>query len=170
MSMDSLPPPGWYRDPDQGDQERYFDGSSWTDHRRMAEAAVSTATPDVPMTHTHAPSRAVSEPVSVPSPAEVVYDSTESVKATWIYPLFLAVGCTMAASWMPPLFISAILAAISAYFGLMAQRGVTRGDLQGAKAHAVKSRRFRRYTHISLPITFILGVFFFLLGLALLLG
>ncbi|MFD5312722.1 DUF2510 domain-containing protein [Streptomyces ardesiacus] len=33
------PPPGWYRDPSAPHQERWWDGTAWTDHRRTPEPA-----------------------------------------------------------------------------------------------------------------------------------
>lgn len=35
--MSSPPPPGWYRDPSYPLVERWWDGSTWTDHRRTPE-------------------------------------------------------------------------------------------------------------------------------------
>ncbi|MFB6788874.1 DUF2510 domain-containing protein [Streptomyces olivaceus] len=32
------PPPGWYRDPSAPHQERWWDGTAWTEHRRTPEA------------------------------------------------------------------------------------------------------------------------------------
>ncbi|MET9255949.1 DUF2510 domain-containing protein [Streptomyces sp. NPDC003717] len=32
------PPPGWYRDPTAPHQERWWDGTAWTEHRRVPEA------------------------------------------------------------------------------------------------------------------------------------
>ncbi|WP_217141563.1 DUF2510 domain-containing protein [Streptomyces sp. AC627_RSS907] len=32
------PPPGWYRDPSGPHQERWWDGTAWTEHRRAPEA------------------------------------------------------------------------------------------------------------------------------------
>ncbi|WP_153182897.1 DUF2510 domain-containing protein, partial [Streptomyces sp. E5N298] len=31
------PPPGWYRDPSAPHQERWWDGTAWTEHRRAPE-------------------------------------------------------------------------------------------------------------------------------------
>ncbi|MGW3190156.1 DUF2510 domain-containing protein [Streptomyces ardesiacus] len=33
------PPPGWYRDPSAPHQERWWEGTAWTDHRRTPEPA-----------------------------------------------------------------------------------------------------------------------------------
>ncbi|MGW4548265.1 DUF2510 domain-containing protein [Streptomyces violaceorubidus] len=33
------PPPGWYRDPSAPHQERWWDGTAWTEHRRATEPA-----------------------------------------------------------------------------------------------------------------------------------
>ncbi|WP_399896846.1 DUF2510 domain-containing protein [Streptomyces sp. BBFR51] len=33
------PPPGWYRDPSAPHQERWWDGTAWTEHRRALETA-----------------------------------------------------------------------------------------------------------------------------------
>jgi len=35
-----LPPPGWYRDPEAPELQRWWDGSQWSEHRR----------PDLPLT------------------------------------------------------------------------------------------------------------------------
>ncbi|MEX0836075.1 MAG: CD225/dispanin family protein [Nitriliruptor sp.] len=37
--MSDGPVPGWYADPEQPGGERYWDGSSWTPHRRPSAAA-----------------------------------------------------------------------------------------------------------------------------------
>ena len=34
--MSELPPAGWHPDPDDPSQQRYWDGSSWTEHRAPA--------------------------------------------------------------------------------------------------------------------------------------
>ncbi|MBO1331746.1 DUF2510 domain-containing protein [Streptomyces sp. VRA16 Mangrove soil] len=39
MSSPSAPPPGWYPDPKAPSTERWWDGVSWTDHRRQPGAA-----------------------------------------------------------------------------------------------------------------------------------
>ncbi|MFD5455748.1 DUF2510 domain-containing protein, partial [Streptomyces olivaceus] len=36
--MSMTPPPGWYRDPSAPHQERWWDGTAWTEHRRTPEA------------------------------------------------------------------------------------------------------------------------------------
>ena len=33
---DELPPAGWYDDPENSTQLRYWDGRAWTEHRRLA--------------------------------------------------------------------------------------------------------------------------------------
>ncbi|MBE4736577.1 MULTISPECIES: DUF2510 domain-containing protein [Streptomyces] len=38
--MSSSPPPGWYRDPSFPLTERWWDGTTWTDHRRQPEQPV----------------------------------------------------------------------------------------------------------------------------------
>lgn len=38
--MSMTPPPGWYRDPSAPHQERWWDGTAWTEHRRLPEAPV----------------------------------------------------------------------------------------------------------------------------------
>jgi hypothetical protein len=42
--MSMTPPPGWYRDPSAPHQERWWDGTTWTEHRRAPE----TPAPPVP--------------------------------------------------------------------------------------------------------------------------
>lgn len=41
----SSPPAGWLQDPDDQHRERWWDGSAWTDHRRLAPAAASASAP-----------------------------------------------------------------------------------------------------------------------------
>ena len=41
-------PAGWYPDPEQSDGLRYWDGSSWTDHRTPAQAPPAHAAPEHP--------------------------------------------------------------------------------------------------------------------------
>lgn len=43
----SGPPAGWYQDPEQPAQQRYWDGASWTEHRQPAPP-VSTPPPSIP--------------------------------------------------------------------------------------------------------------------------
>ncbi len=41
------PPPGWYPDPHDRDQQRYWDGDTWTEHRHPTQAGSATgASPD----------------------------------------------------------------------------------------------------------------------------
>ncbi|WP_438304645.1 DUF2510 domain-containing protein [Streptomyces sp. HUAS TT11] len=46
--MSSAPPPGWYRDPSYPLTERWWDGATWTDHRRQPDALVPQAPPPEP--------------------------------------------------------------------------------------------------------------------------
>ncbi len=39
--MSDLPPPGWYTDPEDPAQHRYWDGSQWTDHQSPGRSAGS---------------------------------------------------------------------------------------------------------------------------------
>jgi hypothetical protein len=39
----ALPVAGWYPDPEHETQDRWWDGTSWSDHRRPREASVSVA-------------------------------------------------------------------------------------------------------------------------------
>ena len=46
MSYQPLPGPGWYQDPDNAGLERYWDGATWTPHRRYAApVALPSRTP-----------------------------------------------------------------------------------------------------------------------------
>lgn len=45
MSYQPLPGPGWYQDPDNIGLERYWDGASWTPHRRYAAPVVTPVRP-----------------------------------------------------------------------------------------------------------------------------
>ncbi|WP_392969404.1 DUF2510 domain-containing protein [Streptomyces sp. LN245] len=47
--MSMTPPPGWYRDPSYPLVERWWDGTTWTDHRRQPE------TPQQPLIQTPSP-------------------------------------------------------------------------------------------------------------------
>ncbi|MFB7086295.1 DUF2510 domain-containing protein [Streptomyces sp. NPDC056296] len=42
------PPPGWYRDPSAPHQERWWDGTAWTEHRRAPETTGFGAPPPPP--------------------------------------------------------------------------------------------------------------------------
>ncbi len=44
----SLPPAGWYADPENPGQERWWNGASWSDHRRPAPGAVPPPPPVAP--------------------------------------------------------------------------------------------------------------------------
>lgn len=43
------PPPGWYRDPSHPLVERWWDGTTWTEHRRSAGAPQQPVTPGEPL-------------------------------------------------------------------------------------------------------------------------
>ncbi|GKQ34820.1 membrane protein [Streptomyces sp. A012304] len=43
--MSITPPPGWYRDPSAPHQERWWDGTAWTEHRRAPEGFGPVAAP-----------------------------------------------------------------------------------------------------------------------------
>lgn len=47
MESGQMPPAGWYRDPEGGLGERYWDGTRWTEERRSA-APAPAATPGAP--------------------------------------------------------------------------------------------------------------------------
>ncbi|MEU3664379.1 DUF2510 domain-containing protein [Streptomyces sp. NPDC032940] len=44
------PPPGWYRDPSAPHQERWWDGTAWTEHRRAPEGFGAPVPPPEPPT------------------------------------------------------------------------------------------------------------------------
>ncbi|MFE0415611.1 DUF2510 domain-containing protein [Streptomyces tendae] len=67
------PPPGWYRDPSAPHQERWWDGTAWTDHRRAPEPvgygpavgpAPQTGQPPTPVYHPVQPGQAATVPLS----------------------------------------------------------------------------------------------------------
>ncbi|MFI7394595.1 DUF2510 domain-containing protein [Streptomyces tendae] len=67
------PPPGWYRDPSAPHQERWWDGTAWTDHRRAPEPvgygpavgpAARTGQPPTPVYHPGQPGRPETLPPS----------------------------------------------------------------------------------------------------------
>ncbi|WP_282089321.1 DUF2510 domain-containing protein [Streptomyces tendae] len=67
------PPPGWYRDPSAPHQERWWDGTAWTEHRRAPEPvgygpavgpAAQTGQPPTPVYHPGQPGRAETLPLS----------------------------------------------------------------------------------------------------------
>lgn len=41
--VSNLPPAGWYPDPEQSDQQRYWDGAQWTEHRAPGAGAAAPA-------------------------------------------------------------------------------------------------------------------------------
>lgn len=45
LEKPSAPVPGWYADPEYLGSERYWDGSSWSDQRRPAQASTATSAP-----------------------------------------------------------------------------------------------------------------------------
>ncbi|MGX1268884.1 DUF2510 domain-containing protein [Streptomyces phaeoluteigriseus] len=44
--MSPTPPPGWYADPTAPHQERWWDGTTWTDHRRTPEFPTAPVAPE----------------------------------------------------------------------------------------------------------------------------
>ena len=43
--MKALPPSGWYPDPEDAPQMRYWDGSQWTEHRTQPDPQTSQTAP-----------------------------------------------------------------------------------------------------------------------------
>ena len=41
MNENETPQPGWYPDPEMAQTQRYWDGSTWTDHRAPAAPQVA---------------------------------------------------------------------------------------------------------------------------------
>ncbi|MEV5762451.1 DUF2510 domain-containing protein [Streptomyces tendae] len=67
------PPPGWYRDPSAPHQERWWDGTAWTEHRRAPEPvgygpavgqAPQTGQPPTPMYRPPQPGQAATVPLA----------------------------------------------------------------------------------------------------------
>lgn len=77
--MTTPPPPtpsGWYPDPEQAGQLRYWDGTAWTEHRSPARDA-PTAQPQEPATEAPAPSAAEAEPQPEPAGEPEQLSTTE---------------------------------------------------------------------------------------------
>ncbi len=71
--MSMTPPPGWYRDPSAPHQERWWDGTAWTEHRRAPEPvgygpvvgrASQTGQPPTPMYQPVQPGQAATVPLA----------------------------------------------------------------------------------------------------------
>ncbi|MBO9578782.1 MAG: DUF2510 domain-containing protein [Microbacteriaceae bacterium] len=48
MNENTLPPPGWYQDPRDPDQLRWWDGENWTTHLQPIDAEDTTTAPVSP--------------------------------------------------------------------------------------------------------------------------
>jgi hypothetical protein len=67
MSSSVLPPAGWYDDPDRAGQHRFWDGSSWTEDRRVPAAPPPPTGPPLPAV----PAPVATVPVAA-APARIV--------------------------------------------------------------------------------------------------
>ena len=66
------PEPGWYFDPDGGDNERFWNGAAWTEHRRSKLAATNAAAQSTPESRLRP---ATPEPLQLPDHAAARADA-----------------------------------------------------------------------------------------------
>lgn len=66
----SLPPAGWFADPQNPTQERWWDGTKWTEHRRNREVAPPPAAPAPPTYMPPAAQPQAYTPAAYPAPAQ----------------------------------------------------------------------------------------------------
>ncbi|MFC7915377.1 DUF2510 domain-containing protein [Streptomyces sp. NPDC057386] len=62
------PPPGWYSDPQAPHQERWWDGTAWTEHRRTPEAPAPSAPTPAPGPYAPQASPPAPGPYTPPTP------------------------------------------------------------------------------------------------------
>lgn len=55
--MTDGPEPGWYKDPEDAHAERWWDGSTWTEHSRAVAAIASPTQPAAPLSVTVVPEK-----------------------------------------------------------------------------------------------------------------
>jgi len=74
-----MPAPGWYRDPDDADGERRWDGSGWTQERRRSDGSGRGASS---LWDAAAPGAPTSAPMVPPTPPPAVTPSAASAEAS----------------------------------------------------------------------------------------
>jgi len=126
---DAQAPAGWFPDPEDATQLRYWDGAAWTDHRHPADPAAAAAASAVPVADTAA-SEAATPVIATPdipvAPAaaaeapQYAYAPTGTVPPTapGVVPAYGAPGAVAPAQNVPAL-IGLILAIVGTVLGLV---------------------------------------------------
>jgi hypothetical protein len=112
----TLPVAGWYPDPEHDTQDRWWDGTSWSDHRRpRGGAVVAPATPAVPVAPAYVPA-GTANPYGTPSSA--YGSSVTPYSAAPAYPAYGGYGYAPPAPTNVPALVGFILALVGFGIGL----------------------------------------------------
>lgn len=131
---DAQAPAGWFPDPEDAAQLRYWDGAAWTDHRHPADPAAAAAATAVPVADTVTPDAATPDaatpeaptpdipvaPIAAAETPQFAYAPSANVPPTapGVVPAYGAPGAVAPAQNVPAL-IGLILAIVGTVLGLV---------------------------------------------------
>lgn len=160
-NTNDAPPADWYSDPDDGTKERFWDGSSWTDHRRSARAMAASPPPH--------PQTAI--PVDIdaqPVAPGAGYAESVSVNPGMLHSIILlGASLALASSTAGVGLIAALFAGLASWESYKSGQAANRGEAATAAASATAAKRWRRITYITGAIIGVLAIVAFILLAAL---
>lgn len=189
-------PAQWYPDPSDAAKERYWDGDSWTDHKRMRLAVPAEATSDqlLPVGAAQIPSSValtVTAPESRKGPTSAAPPQAEPVWANeskahqevprleympaievkpGVIHSYILSGVSLALTFAVPIFlISLVLAGFATWMAYSANQANNRGDLSAAYSKARAAGKLRVATYASWVAVGLVTLVAMLIGIAMLL-